>query len=84
MILNPFLVGPQGKQQLIGPIDENRTAMHHCFTDYILSHLEFYIYMVDLDDDLAATSAEEREQSWKQENPTHVAPHVLVLPHSST
>jgi hypothetical protein len=43
--------------------------MHHCFTDYILAHLERSLYMVDLEDELAALSAEEREQTWKQENP---------------
>jgi hypothetical protein len=70
MILNLFLEGPRGKQQLIGPIDENRTAMHHCFTDYILAQLEKSLFMVDLDDELAAIiSAEERERIWKQENP---------------
>lgn len=42
--------------------------MHHCFTDYILAHLEKSLYMVDIDDELAAVSAEEREQTWRQEN----------------
>lgn len=69
IIINPFLIGPRGKQQLIGPIDENRAAMHHCFTDYILAHLEKSSFMVDLEDELAALSTEEREQTWKQEYP---------------
>ena len=43
--------------------------MHHCFTDFILAHLEKSTYQVDLDDELDLRSVEEREQLWQQENP---------------
>jgi hypothetical protein len=43
--------------------------MHHCFTDFILAHLEKSAYQVDLDDEVALLSAEEREQIWRREYP---------------
>jgi len=43
--------------------------MHHCFTDFILAHLEKSTYQVDLDDELCALSVEEREQLWQREYP---------------
>ena len=63
------MTGPRRRQQLVGPINENKTAMHHCFTDFILAHLEKSAYQVDLDDEVASLSAEEQEQIWRREYP---------------
>ncbi|KAF8950867.1 hypothetical protein BDZ97DRAFT_1933246 [Flammula alnicola] len=62
-------VSPRRKLQLVGPVDENKDVMHHCYTDFILAHLEKSTYQVDLDDEIAALSPEEREQTWRSEYP---------------
>lgn len=63
------MTGPQRRQQLIGPINENKSEMHHCFADYILACLEKSPYQVELDDKVAALSTEERKQLWANQNP---------------
>ena len=64
------MTGPRRRQQLVGPINENKTEMYHCFTDFVLAHLKKSPYQVGLDDnELAALSDEEREQVWAQAHP---------------